>query len=147
MTVVGIQLPDDRWPLEEGTMKTLKMLLPLAALAWLAGCSGLADFADRQAAYNRQMGMSNMNQLGGMNGTNDMPDPFPHSESQDQQRALYQQNQDYQRALQAGQDRESQKAGVEGSMEPDLTGMHCDETSTLTGSGNSVSGTTTRNCR
>ena len=119
-----------------------RTLFVAAAVCWLAGC-GLADFAARQQQYNRQMGMSAMNDMTGQTKLEPdaTRDPFPTSASQDEQRRQYQENQDYQRALQAGQDRES--AGM-----PSLpSDADCVETSTVTGSANSVSGTTTRNCR
>jgi hypothetical protein len=116
-------------------------LLVAAVACSFAACSGLADFAAKQQQYNRQMGMSGMNDMTGQTKLDNTPDPFPHSASQDEQRAQDQANQDYQRALQAGQDRETHDTM------PDPSTMDCDETSTWSGSANSGSGTTTRNCR
>jgi len=119
----------------------MRALVAVALAAGLAACSGLADFAAKQQQYNRQMGMAGMNDMTGQTKLDTTPDPFPHSASQDEQHRQYQENQDYQRALQAGQEREAHDTM------PDPASMDCDETSTWTGSANSGSGTTTRNCR
>ena len=89
------------------------------------------------------MGMSAMNDTTGQTKLEPdaTRDPFPSGASQDEQRRQYQKNHDYQRALQAGQDRES--AGMP-SIPADAD---CVETSTVSTGANSGSGTVTRNCR
>jgi hypothetical protein len=121
----------------------MRMALSLLVAASACTACGLAEFAVKQKQYDRQMGMSAMNDMSGQtklepDGT---PDPFPSSASQDEQRRQYQENQDYQRALQAGQDRE-------GTGMPSVPAdADCVETSTVSTSANSGGGTVTRNCR
>lgn len=119
-----------------------RALLLVAAAVTCAAC-GLADFAAKQQQYNRQMGMSAMNDMSGQTKLEPdaTRDPWPTSASQDEQRRQYQENQDDQRALQAGQDREG--TGMP-SMPADAD---CVETSTVSTGANSGSGTVTRNCR
>lgn len=114
-------------------------LLSMVAAFACAAC-GLADFAAKQQQYNRQMGMSAMNDMSGQTKLEPdaTRDPSPTSASQDEQRRQYQENQDYQRALQAGQDREGTGPPAESD---------CVETSTISTGANSGSGTVTRNCR
>lgn len=122
----------------------MRTFLPLVVVAFTGtACSGLSDFAAKQQQYNRQMGMSAMNDMSGQTKLEPdaTRDPFPSSASQDEQRRRYQENQDYQRALQAGQDREG--SGLP-SMPADAD---CVETSTIATGANSGSGTVTRNCR
>lgn len=120
----------------------MKVFLIAVSLGLLAGCTELAelnDFAAKQAQYNSQHGLANMNpsSMASPFNTNNEPDPFPHSESQDQQRALYEQNQLYQRDLEARQERENG---------PDLSGMDCTSTSSTTGSANSMTSSSRTNC-
>lgn len=121
----------------------MRTTLPLVIAAAFCASCGLADFAAKQQQYNRQMGMSAMNDMSGQTKLEPdaTRDPFPTSASQDEQRRQYQENQDYQRALQAGQDREG--TGMP-SMPADAD---CVETSTVSTGANSGSGTVTRNCR
>ncbi|MFN8602709.1 MAG: hypothetical protein U0842_19775 [Candidatus Binatia bacterium] len=114
-------------------------LLSMVAAFACAAC-GLADFAAKQQQDNRQMGMSAMNDMSGQTKLEPdaTRDPSPTSASQDEQRRQYQENQDYQRALQAGQDREGTGPPAESD---------CVETSTISTGANSGSGTVTRNCR
>jgi len=120
----------------------MKVLLIAVSLGFLASCTELAelnDFAAKQAQYNSQHGLASMNpsSMASPFNSNNAPDPFPHSESQDQQRALYEQNQQYQRDLQAGQERENG---------PDLSDMNCTTTSSTTGSANSMMSSSHTNC-
>jgi len=118
----------------------MRAMVPLTVAAFACAACGLADFAAKQQQYNRQMGMSAMNDMSGQTKLEPdaTRDPFPTSASQDEQRRQYQENQYYQRALQAGQDRE-------GTSMP--TDADCVETSTVSTGANSGSGTVTRNCR
>lgn len=120
-----------------------RMILTLVVAAFTCTACGLADFAAKQQQYNRQMGMSAMNDMSGQTKLEPdaTRDPFPSSAGQDEQRRRYQENQDYQRALQAGQDREGADLP---SMPADAD---CVETSTVSTGANSGSGTVTRNCR
>lgn len=121
----------------------MRRSLSLVVAAFACAACGLADFAAKQQQYNRQMGMSAMNDMSGQTKLEPdaTRDPWPTSASQDEQRRQYQENQDYQRALQAGQDREG--TGLP-SMPADAD---CVETSTVSTGANSGSGTVTRNCR
>ena len=121
----------------------MRMFLLLMVAALTCTACGLADFAAKQQQYNRQMGMSAMNDMSGQTKLEPdaTRDPFPTSASQDEQRRQYQENQDYQRALQAGQDRESS------GMPSAPADADCVETSTVSTGANSGSGTVTRNCR
>ena len=118
----------------------MRRSLSLVVAAFACAACGLADFAAKQQQYNRQMGMSAMNDMSGQTKLEPdaTRDPWPTSASQDEQRRQYQENQDYQRALQAGQDREG--TGVPADAD-------CVETSTVSTGANSGSGTVTRNCR
>lgn len=115
----------------------------LVGVACAFTACGIADFAARQQQYNRQMDMSAMNDMSGQTKLEPdaTRDPSPSSAIQEEQRRQYQENQDYQRALQAGQDREG--TGMP-SMPADAD---CVETSTVGTGANSGSGTVTRNCR
>ena len=120
----------------------MRRSLSLVVAAFACAACGLADFAAKQQQYNRQMGMSAMNDMSGQTKLEPdaTRDPWPTSASQDEQRRQYQENQDYQRALQAGQDREG--TGMP-SMPADAD---CVETSTVSTGANSGSGTVTSNC-
>jgi len=96
----------------------------------LAGC-GVADLAQKQADWNRQMGM------GGMNSVPTMSSPGNGQAESDA---------DVQRRIKQGEDLENREARQAGFGPSPTEGMNCTTTSSYSGTANSGTSTSHTSC-
>jgi hypothetical protein len=106
----------------------MRSLLPIvASVGLLAGC-GVADFAAKQADWNRQIGMGNMN------GPITTGSPAADTDA------------DTLRNIKRGEDIENADAAKAGFGPSPTDGMNCSSTSSVTGSANNATITSHTGC-
>jgi hypothetical protein len=106
-------------------------LLMVTTQLTLAGC-GLGDFADKQAAWNRQHGMSSMNPGSSMGSPGSGDQAAKDAETQ--------------RNIKQGEDLETEEARKAGFGPSPMDGMNCTTASSFTGSSNSGTSSSRTSC-